>query len=153
MYYICKFSGTWSIFDSTTGKSRLLADTDITLFKAMFPSSLRGNAIFDAIMVAPLPAGKLQQQKTVQAAGVYYILKFSGTWIMYEGSGRSERSLQQSEIELLTLSFPASVRRDVILDTLVITPIPASRLQQLKFDDPIPAGSQKAPAGTSIKGP
>lgn len=153
MYYICKFSGTWSIFDSTTGKSRLLADPDVALFKAMFPSSLRGNAILDAIMVAPLSAGKLQQFKSAQPAGVYYILKFSGTWIMYEGSLRNERSLQQPEIELLTVSFPASLRPDVILDTLVITPIPASRLQQLKFDDPLPAGSPKAPAGTAIKGP
>jgi hypothetical protein len=153
MYYICKFSGTWSIFDSTNGKSRLLAEPDILVFKAMFPDSLRGNAILDAIMIAPVPAGKLQQLKSVQPAGVYYIVKFSGTWLLYEGLRKTERPLQQPEISLLTASFPGSLRPDVILDTLVINPIPASRLQQLKFDDPLSAGAYKAPAGTAIKGP
>lgn len=153
MYYICKFPGTWLIFDSTTRKSRVLADPDIALFKAMFPGSLRGNAILDAVMVAPLPAGKLQQQKPAEPAGLYYILRFSGTWLMNGGNRGEERPLQQSEIELLIASFPASLRQDVVLDTLVITPIPASRLQQLKFDDPLPASPPKATAGTAIKGP
>ena len=65
MYLICKFSGTWSLFNANNGTSRSLQPQQIDLIKELFSDDLRENAILDAIQVIPISANKLQQLSAV----------------------------------------------------------------------------------------
>jgi hypothetical protein len=64
MYLVCKFSGTWSLFNANNGTSRPLQPQQIDLIKELFSDDLRENAILDALQVIPISANKLQQLST-----------------------------------------------------------------------------------------
>ena len=59
-YYLCKFSGSWSILDTATGTNTPLAPTVVEIIKELFPSISTDSAILSASMVTPFPAAKLQ---------------------------------------------------------------------------------------------
>ena len=62
MYYICKFSGTWSLYDSDKRSSRLLETAEVDCLKNLF-SGLVGDA--SKILVA-LQVSSIQPNKLVQ---------------------------------------------------------------------------------------
>jgi hypothetical protein len=62
MYYICKFSDSWSIYDVTRNNSRQLENKEIECLKALFPSLLQDtNKILMAIQVSSISPTKLLQ--------------------------------------------------------------------------------------------
>lgn len=62
MYYICKFSGTWSLYDAEKFSSRLLEAGEIQLIKSLFPGLLGDNSkILTAIQINSIPPNKLLQ--------------------------------------------------------------------------------------------
>jgi hypothetical protein len=60
MYYICKFSDSWSLYDGKKNSSRLLDKTEIDCLKNLFPALLidTGN-ILTALQVTTIPPNKL----------------------------------------------------------------------------------------------
>ena len=65
MYLLCKFSGTWSLFNGNNGTSKPLQPQQIELIKELFSDDIRENAILDALQVIPIAANKLQQLTVV----------------------------------------------------------------------------------------
>lgn len=61
MYYLCKFSETWSIYDATKNNSRNLEVSEITCLKTLFPGLLQENKILLAIQVTNINPNKLLQ--------------------------------------------------------------------------------------------
>jgi hypothetical protein len=62
MYYICKFSGTWTILDSQNNKSRILDPTEIECLKILFPGLLSENGkLLTALQVSTIQLNKLSQ--------------------------------------------------------------------------------------------
>jgi hypothetical protein len=60
MFYICRFSDNWTIYDTTTNKSRALTTTEVELFQKMFGALLNDNGkIFSAVKVEPISPNKL----------------------------------------------------------------------------------------------
>ncbi len=60
MYYICKFSNTWSLYDGKTGGSRLLDPVEIDCLKKLFGSLLDDpSKILLALQINAIPPGKL----------------------------------------------------------------------------------------------
>jgi len=61
MYIVCKFSGSWSLFNANNGISKPLQPQEVELIKELFSDDLRESAILDALQVIPISANKLQQ--------------------------------------------------------------------------------------------
>src|SRR5260221_13752180 len=61
MYCVCKFSGTWSVYDGTTKKRKLLEETAVAIINVVFVAALLEDAILDLIMVKPVSASKLHR--------------------------------------------------------------------------------------------
>jgi len=67
MYYICKFSESWSIYDGKKGSSRLLEKSEVETIKTLFPALLQeAGQILTAIEVATIQPNKLMK---LSAAG------------------------------------------------------------------------------------
>lgn len=74
MYYLCKFSDTWSVFDAKANSSRQLKTEEIEALKAIFPALFsNGNKILAAIKVESINPNKLLQlslpEKNSNSAG------------------------------------------------------------------------------------
>jgi hypothetical protein len=132
MYYICKFSGTWLIYDGNAHTSSVLPPPQVETIRQLFPAALKETAVLDAVMLAPIPASRLQQ--TPGAA--YFICRFATTWSLYDGYTKTSKSLETASIQLLSQLFSAAFNDSLILDTLMISSIPASRLQALTSSVP-----------------
>ena len=62
MYYICKFSDSWSIYDELKNKSRPLEPEEISTLKKLFPGLLNDNTkILNALKVENINPNKLLQ--------------------------------------------------------------------------------------------
>lgn len=61
MYYLCKFSNTWSVFDSSKRTSRILEVTEIACLRSLFPALLDENKILMALQVNSINPNKLLQ--------------------------------------------------------------------------------------------
>lgn len=61
MYYLCKFSETWSIYDAGRNASRNLEPAEITCLKSLFPGLLQENKILLALQVSNINPNKLLQ--------------------------------------------------------------------------------------------
>ncbi|MGB8190458.1 MAG: hypothetical protein WCF67_01005 [Chitinophagaceae bacterium] len=62
MYYLCKFSDTWSVYDETTSNSRQLKPDEIQSLKTVFPSLFsNNNKILAAVKVEAINPNKLMQ--------------------------------------------------------------------------------------------
>jgi hypothetical protein len=62
MYFICKFSDTWTLYDKIKGSSRLLAPPEIEFLTSLFPTLVGHNSnILEALQVSTISLGKLQQ--------------------------------------------------------------------------------------------
>jgi hypothetical protein len=62
MYYICKFSETWSIYDGTRNNSRQLDNKEVECIKILFPGLLQdASKILTAIQVSSISPNKLLQ--------------------------------------------------------------------------------------------
>ena len=61
MYYICKFSDTWSVFDTNKRTSRILEGTEIACLRSLFPALLDENKILVALHVNFINPNKLLQ--------------------------------------------------------------------------------------------
>jgi hypothetical protein len=60
MYYICKFSDSWSLYDGTKKSSRLLEKAEIDCVKNLFPSLLNDNGkILTAVQITSIQPNKL----------------------------------------------------------------------------------------------
>ena len=60
MYYICKFSDTWSIYDGTRNNSRPLDSKEVECLKVLFPGLLlEAGKLLTAIQVSSINPGKL----------------------------------------------------------------------------------------------
>lgn len=68
MYLICKFSGTWSLYNGKTRNSRALQPQQVELIKDLFSDDLRENAILDTLQVIPISANKVQQLTATEPA-------------------------------------------------------------------------------------
>jgi hypothetical protein len=65
MYYICKFSDTWSIYDGIRSNSRQLESKEVECLKTLFPGLLLdANKILTAIQVSSISPNKLLQLPT-----------------------------------------------------------------------------------------
>lgn len=62
MFYICRFSDNWSLYDVTTNKSRPLNVEETELLKKLFGSLLNdNNKILSAVKVETISPNKLLQ--------------------------------------------------------------------------------------------
>jgi len=62
MYYICKFSETWSIYDGTRNNSRQLDSKEVECLKLLFPGLLLDSGkILTAIQISSINPSKLLQ--------------------------------------------------------------------------------------------
>ncbi len=62
MFYICRFSDNWSLYDVKTNKSRPLNAEETELLKKMFGSLLNDNSkILAAVKVETIAPNKLLQ--------------------------------------------------------------------------------------------
>jgi len=62
MYYICKFSDSWSIYDGLKNISRPLEPEEISTLKKLFPGLLNDNTkILNALKVENINPNKLLQ--------------------------------------------------------------------------------------------
>lgn len=61
MYYICKFSQTWSVYDGVHHTSRNLEATEVHCLKTMFPSIVGENKILIALQVSSINPNRLLQ--------------------------------------------------------------------------------------------
>jgi hypothetical protein len=60
MYYICKFSDSWSLYDGKKNSSRLLDKSEIDCLKNLFPALLIDNGnILTALQVSSIQPNKL----------------------------------------------------------------------------------------------
>jgi hypothetical protein len=60
MFYICRFSDNWSIYDTSTNKSRPLEKDEMGLLKKMFGPLLNDNSkILSAVKVEAISPNKL----------------------------------------------------------------------------------------------
>jgi len=72
MYYICKFSDSWSIYDGKKNTSRQLIREEIDCLKNLFPGLTSDSGkILIAIQVSSVKPGKLDQliNPEIPAAG------------------------------------------------------------------------------------
>ena len=62
MYYICKFSDSWSLYDDKKKSSRLLDKPEIDCLKSLFPALLieTGN-ILTALQITTIQPNKLMK--------------------------------------------------------------------------------------------
>lgn len=61
MYYICKFSNTWSVYDTSKRNSRNLESTEVSCLKSLFPGLLDESRILIALQVNNINPNKLLQ--------------------------------------------------------------------------------------------
>ena len=62
MYYICKLSDSWSLYDGKKNSSRLLEKNEIDCLKNLFPALLNDSAkILTALQVAEIQPNKLMK--------------------------------------------------------------------------------------------
>jgi hypothetical protein len=62
MYYICKFSDSWSVYDGKKNISRPLEKNEIDCLKNLFPALLDDNSkILTAIQINSIQPNKLVQ--------------------------------------------------------------------------------------------
>jgi hypothetical protein len=62
MYYICKFSESWSIYDGKKNNSRPLEKTEIDCLKNLFPALLNDSGkILIAVQVTEIQPNKLMK--------------------------------------------------------------------------------------------
>jgi hypothetical protein len=127
MYYICKFSGTWLVYDGNTQLSQILPPAQVETIRQLFGAALNQAAVLDALMLSPVSASKLQQP----ASSAYFICRFASTWSLYNGYSKSSELLRPADIEAITTLFPSACKDSLILDVLMIAPIAAGRLQAL----------------------
>jgi hypothetical protein len=60
MYYICKFSDSWSLYDGNKNSSRLLEKTEVDCVKTLFPALLNDNGkILTAVQITSIQPNKL----------------------------------------------------------------------------------------------
>jgi hypothetical protein len=71
MYYICKFSDTWSIYDGTKNNSRQLDNKEVECLKTLFPGLLQDTSkILTAIQVSSISPNKLLQLPNPEGQGL-----------------------------------------------------------------------------------
>ncbi len=62
MYYICRFSDSWSLYDGKKNSSRPLVREEIDCLKSLFPGlATETGKILTAIQVSSVKPGKLDQ--------------------------------------------------------------------------------------------
>ena len=62
MYYICKFAGTWAVFDSTKNSSRLLESAEVDCLKTLFPAVLKESTkLMESFQISPIAPTKLPE--------------------------------------------------------------------------------------------
>lgn len=62
MYYLCKFSDSWSVYDAKSNSSRQLKSEEVESLKTIFPALLNnGNKILTAIKIEAINPNKLLQ--------------------------------------------------------------------------------------------
>jgi len=63
MYYICKFSDSWSIYEESKGTSRLLQKNEVELLENLCPALfVDSNTILTAIEILPIQPNKLMKK-------------------------------------------------------------------------------------------
>jgi len=68
MYYICRFSDSWSIYDGKKNSSRPLIREEIDCLKNLFPGlTIETGKILTAIQISGVKPGKLDQLINVEA--------------------------------------------------------------------------------------
>lgn len=83
MYYICKFSDTWSVYDTSKRNSRNLESTEVNCLKSLFPNLLDESKILIALQINSINPNKLLQ---LPADGVQDPIKKSTGKIDLKGS-------------------------------------------------------------------
>ena len=70
MYYICKFSESWSIYDGKKNNSRLLEKNEIECLKNLFPALLNdtGN-LLTAIQISGIQPNRLMKLTSAESNG------------------------------------------------------------------------------------
>jgi hypothetical protein len=132
MYYICKFSGTWLVYDGNTHLSKVLPPAQVETIRQLFPAALKESAVLDALMLAPISASKLQQPPGAS----YFICRFATTWSLYDGYSKTSKTLEVYEVQAINQLFPDACKDSAVLDALMISPISASKLQTLTSSVP-----------------
>jgi hypothetical protein len=70
MYYICKFSDTWSIYDGTRNNSRPLDNKEVECLKVLFPGLLlEAGKLLTAIQVSSINPAKLLHLPNPESQG------------------------------------------------------------------------------------
>ena len=71
MYYICKFSESWAIYDGNKKNSRPLDKSEIDCIKNLFPSLLNENSkILVALQISTIQPNKLLNLPKTENNGV-----------------------------------------------------------------------------------
>lgn len=70
MYYICKFSDSWSLYDEKKNTSRLLERSEIDCLKNLFPALLNdAGKILTAVQITSIQPNKLMKLSNPETNG------------------------------------------------------------------------------------
>lgn len=70
MYYICKFSEAWSLYDEKKNSSRLLDKNEIDCLKNLFPALLNESGkILTAVQITGIQPNKLMKLTNTESTG------------------------------------------------------------------------------------
>ena len=72
MYYICKFSDSYSVYNANTGTSRPLEAAEVVALDNLFPDLLKDNTkILSAFQITAIAPNKLAQLPMPQMPGAF----------------------------------------------------------------------------------
>ena len=66
---------------------------------------------------------------------MYYILKLSESWTLFDSNKQTSRAIDKTEIESLKNLFPGLINENQILSTLSISNIPPNKLTKLTANE------------------
>jgi len=70
MYYICKFSDSWSLYDGKKSSSRPLEKNEIECLKNLFPGLLNdAGKILTAVQISSIQPNKLEKLSNAEGNG------------------------------------------------------------------------------------
>jgi hypothetical protein len=102
MYYICKFTDTWTLYDKENKSSRVLERQEIFCLRSLIARLLNSSSMLLAIEVAPININKLANIEADGTDTNYYITRNANIWIIYDGVKDFARLLEDQEISFIS---------------------------------------------------
>lgn len=101
MYYLCKFTDTWTIYDKELKTSRILDPHEVVGVRSLLSRLLASTGMLLAIQIAPATPNKLAALDAATPDRAYYVTKAYNIWTLIDGEKGSARLLDDKEVNCL----------------------------------------------------